>query len=134
MRFWFLSVLFLFNFSSYAHEGPHGPQQKMAPHGGILKDGKALMAELVQEDSGVKIYFMTHASKVIPPANANIDIKAIQITDSKNKMVKIDVALEQDSMKIKFDRASSYRFKLTVPLSYDNKKDIITWQFEPQAN
>ena len=59
MKLLIFSAMLIFSYSSFAHEG-HGPVQKMAPHGGVLKDGKALMAELVQDASGVKIYLINH--------------------------------------------------------------------------
>lgn len=134
MKTLILSVVLLFGSSSFAHEGAHGPEQKMAPHGGVLKDGKALMAELVQETAGVKIYFLTHESKTIAPKDAKIDTKSVQITDAKDKNVAFEVISDQDAFFLKFNKSSSYRFKLTLPTSYGNTQDKLTWQFEPQEN
>lgn len=129
-----LSALLVFSFNSFAHEGAHGPEQKMAPHGGVLKDGKELMGELVQIDSGVKIYLLTHDSKAILPKDAKVDTKSVQLTDAKKKAIKVEVVNEQEAIVLKFDKASSYRFNLTLPVSFGNSQDKLSWQFEPQSN
>ncbi len=129
-----LSALLIFSLSSFAHEGAHGPEQKMAPHEGVLKDGKALMGELVQDVSGVKVYLLTHNSKAISPKDAKIDVKSVQLTDAKKKNVSVEIISEQDAILVKFDKASSYRFNLTLPVSYGNAQDKLSWQFEPQSN
>lgn len=128
-----LSAILVISFNVFGHKG-HGPEQKMAPHGGVLKDGNELMAELVQDDSGVKIYFLTHESKPVNPTDAKIDSKSIQLTDAKKKPVNVEVVLEKDAVLLKFDKSTSYRFNLTVPVSYAGKQDKFSWPFEPQAN
>lgn len=129
-----LSALLVFSFNAFSHEGAHGPEQKMAPHGGVLKDGKGLMAELVQDASGVKVYFLSHDLKPISTKNVKLDQKSIQLTDAKKKNVSFEFSSEEESILLKYDKSSSYRYNLILPVGYNNSTDKLTWQFEPQSN
>jgi|JI10StandDraft_1071094.scaffolds.fasta_scaffold359676_2 hypothetical protein len=128
-----LSAILILSFNVFGHEG-HGPEQKMAPHGGVLRDGDALMAELVQDESGVKIYLFTHELKPVLPADVKMDSKLIQLTDAKKKSVNLEVAGDKEAVLLKFDKTTSYRFNLTVTVSYAGKQDKFSWPFEPQSN
>ncbi len=128
-----LFAILVLSFNVFGHEG-HGPEQKMAPHGGVLRDGDALMAELVQDDLGVRIYFLTHELKPVSPTDAKIDSKSIQLTDAKKKLVNAEVVVEKEAVLLKFDKTASYRFSLTIPVSYAGKQDKFSWPFEPQSN
>lgn len=130
----FLSAILVFSFNAFSHEGAHGPEQKMAPHGGVLSDGKGLMAELVQDASGVKIYLLSHDSKPIFAKNVKLDQKSIQLTDAKKKSVSFELLSEEESVLLKFDKSKSYRYTLTLPVVYNKVTDKLTWQFEPQSN
>lgn len=134
MKSMILSALLIFSFNSYAHEGAHGPEQKMAPHGGILLDGEALMGELVQDSSGIKIYLLSHESKSISLKDVKLDAKAVQLTDAKKKAVRFEVVTGEDSVLIKFDKSKSYRYNLILPVSYNNTQEKLNWKFEPQSN
>lgn len=121
------------SFGVRAHEG-HGPKQTVAPNGGIIRDGKALMVELVQVSAGVKIYFITHEAKSISLDAIQIELKDIQLTNAKSKAVDFELLKEGDSLTLKFNKAKSYRYNLILPVSYQNKKDEFKWAFEPQSN
>lgn len=134
MKFFFNVSLLILCFNLFAHEGAHGPAQKMAPHGGSLVDGKFLMAELVPDEQGVKIYFLTHESKPIPSGELKISQGTISLMDSKKKKVSVQVLTEKDYISIKFDKTKSYRFNLLVPVGYRGNQETLTWGFEPQDN
>ena len=134
MKSLILSVLVLFSFSTFAHEGAHGPEQTMAPHGGVLKDGKNLMAELVQDNTGVKIYFLTHTGKAITTKSITLEAKNILLTDAKKKAVSYELVSQEDSVLLKFDKSKSYRYNLTMPARYNNVQETLSWHFEPQSN
>ena len=128
-----LSAILVLSFNVFGHEG-HGPEQKMAPHGGVLRDGDALMAELVQDESGVKIHFFTHELKPVLPVDVKMDSKLIQLSDAKKKSENLEVVVDKEAVMLKFDKTKSYRFNLTVTVSYAGKKDKFSWPFEPQSN
>ena len=128
-----LFAILVLSFNVFGHEG-HGPEQKMAPHGGVLRDGDALMAELVQDESGVKIYLYTHELKPVLPVDVKMDSKLIQLTDAKKKSVNLEVVGDKEAVLLKFDKTTSYRFNLTVTVSYAGKQDKFSWPFEPQSN
>ena len=128
-----LSAILVISFNVFGHKG-HGPEQKMAPHGGVLRDGDALMAELVQDESGVKIYLYTHELKPVLPVDVKMDSKLIQLTDAKKKSVNLEVVGGKEAVLLKFDKTTSYRFNLTVTVSYAGKQDKFSWPFEPQSN
>lgn len=134
MKSLILSAILVFSLNSFAHEGAHGPEQKMAPHGGVLKDGKNLMAELVQDGSGVKIFFLTHKSESIAPKAVTLDQKTILLTDAKKKSVPVELVTEADSILLKFDKSKSYRYNLVLPVTHNKTQDKLSWQFEPQSN
>lgn len=127
-------VLIFFSMSLFAHDGAHGPTQKMAPHGGVLMDGKFFMSELVQSDQGIKLYFLTHESKPINPSELILIKEKISFLDSKKKPVSFELVNEKESILVKFDKTKSYRFNLAVPVTYGKKKDDFKWGFEPQSN
>ena len=134
MKFLCSLLLVLFGFNLFAHEGAHGPAQKMAPHGGSLFDGKNLMGELVQDEQGVKIYFLKHDTKAINASEIQIDKSKVTLIDSKNKEVAFELVGGKEFISINFDRSKSYRFNLAVPLLYGKNKDNLSWGFEPQPN
>ncbi len=115
----------------YSHEG-HGPKQVIAPHGGVLFDGKKLMGEMVAEEAGIRLYFLDHDSKVIPANSIAINDKAMTLTDSKKKPVKYELVKETDSIALKFDKSTSHRYTLTVPATYKKSQETLKWNFEPQ--
>lgn len=130
-RILLLVLLPLISPNLYAHKG-HGPEQVIIPHGGVLFDGKSLMGELVLEESGVRVYFLGHDSKVLPTNSVAFSDKAIILTDSKNKPVKYELIKEKDSIALKFDKSTSHRYTLTVPVTYNKSKESLNWNFEPQ--
>ncbi len=134
MKIMIFAAMLALTLPAVAHEGAHGPVQKMAPHGGTLKDGKTLMAELVQMEAGLKIYLLSHDGKPVASKDVKIDTKNIKLTDAKKKDVKFEFASEGEAVLLKFQKTKSYRFQLTVPVEYDGVADTLTWQFEPQSN
>lgn len=127
-------IAFLSSLTLFAHEGHHGPTMKMAPHGGQIFDGKALMGELVVDSSGIKIYFLTHESKEISPEAVTVDKKTIELTDAKKKKVPFEVAADKKALLIHFDKSKSYRYKLLLPVTFNKTQDQLSWQFEPESN
>ncbi|HPI39418.1 MAG TPA: hypothetical protein PLJ21_01355 [Pseudobdellovibrionaceae bacterium] len=126
----FLSAILVFGLSAIAHEGPHGPEQKVAPHGGVLRDGTSLMFELVKTGENVKIYPLTHDGKPIDSKVIEVDLKKTQLADSRKKPIQHSLIAEGDSFVLKFEKGSSYRYSLSLVARYEGKENKANWQIE----
>lgn len=120
----------LFSFASFAHEGAHGPEQKVAPHGGILRDGTSLMFELVKSGDNIKIYPLTHEGKVIDVKLIEVDSKKTTLTDAKKKTIKYNLIPEGDALIVKFEKGGSYRYSLNLIARFEGKENKASWQIE----
>lgn len=116
-----------------AHEGAHGPAQKVAPHGGILRDGSSLMMELVKEGGNIKIYPLTHDGKAIEAKILEVDTKKTMLIDSKKKPVAYTLLPEGNAFTLKFQGGSSYRHAFGLVVRYEGKENKTNWQIETQA-
>lgn len=126
----FFSLGLLFAFSSMAHDGPHGPEQKVAPHGGVLRDSASLMFELVKESNSIKIFPLTHEGKPIEAKQVEINTKKTILTDSKKKTVGVTLVPEGNSFNVQFEKGASYRYALNLVASYQGKENKASWQIE----
>ena len=125
-----ITVLLLLGVPALANEGAHGPEQKMAPHGGILRDGASLMFELVKEGDAIKIYPLTHDGKPIDAKTVKIDAKMTSLTDAKKKKVAYELVPEGNVLVLKFEKGSSYRYALKVIAHFEGKENKANWQIE----
>jgi len=123
-------VTIAFNLGAFAHEGAHGPEQKMAPHGGVLRDSASLMFELVKSGESIKIYPLTHEGKAIDAKLVEVDTKKTSLTDAKKKTVQHTLTPEGDAFLVKFEKGSSYRYSLSLSARYEGKENKATWQIE----
>lgn len=119
-----------FSLSLFAHEGAHGPEQKVAPHGGILRDSASLMFELVKSGETIKIYPLTHEGKAIELKLVELDTKKSTLTDAKKKPVPFTLVPENDMFLVKFEKGSSYRYLLNLNARYKGKENKANWQIE----
>lgn len=118
------------SFTAVAHEGPHGPEQKVAPHGGILRDSASLMFELVKSGDSIKIYPLTHEGKAIDAKLIEVDTKKTVLTDAKKKTVQHNLIPEGDALVVKFEKGSSYRYSLNLIARFEGKENKASWQIE----
>lgn len=116
--------------SVFAHDGPHGPSQKVAPHGGILRDGTALMFELVKDGQDIKIYPIEFDGKAVELKEVSIDLKKTTLTDSKKKPVKFTLDPSGDFFVLKFEAGSSHRYAFHLVAQNDGKGNKADWQIE----
>ena len=130
MRNTLATAILLFGFFAIAHDGPHGPEQKVAPHGGILRDGASLMFELVKTDKYIKIYPLTHEGKPIEAKIVEIDSQKTTLTDAKKKPVQYNLVPEGDALSVKFENGSSYRYSLNLVAKFEGKENKASWQIE----
>ncbi len=128
-----IALALLFSLLSHAHEGHHGPSEKMAKHGGVLKHGKVLMAELVAEDTGVKIYALNSEGEALPATDVALDAKASSVSDGKGKTIVTSFVQQGELYSATFDRKSSHRHQVTVVFKYKNKSEKFVWQVEATA-
>ena len=124
------AAILLLSFTAVAHDGPHGPEQKVAPHGGILRDGASLMLELVKEGNEIKIYPITHECAAIDGKALEIDNQKSTLTDAKNKAVAFTVVPEGNSLILKFEKGSSYRYAFKLFAKFKGKENKGSWQIE----
>jgi hypothetical protein len=132
-----LSLVMVFAFqTAIAHDGPHGPELKMAPNGGKLENSTDLSFELLKDESGVKIYSYTHESlqsdkKPLSPTDIKLETKKSSLTNSKKKPVEFKLEPEADYFKVSFKEGGSY-YDLKLVVSYKNKEQKpVKWRFEP---
>lgn len=126
----FFVALVLFAGSGFAHEGPHGPEQKVAPHGGILRDSASLMFELVKNGDVIKIYPLTHQGKSIEAKLVEIDKAKTTLMDAKKKPISYQLVAEGDYLSVKFEKGTSHRYSLTLVGRYEGKENKGNWQIE----
>ncbi len=125
----FVALLSL-SLTTFAHEGAHGPDQKVAPHGGVLRDGPTMMSELVKDGNTVKVYLLTHDAKPIDAKTIEIDSKKTTLTDSKKKPVTFNLVPEGNALIVKFEKGSSHRYAFTLVVKHDGKDNKASWQIE----
>ncbi len=131
MRAFFIFI-FICCSAAFAHDGAHGPEQKMAPHGGILRDSSSLMFELVK-DQNFKIYPITHAGKAIDPKQVEIDFKKTTLQDVKKKVVAYTIVIDGAAFVLKFEKGVSHRYALNLVARYEGKENKANWQIEITA-
>lgn len=125
-----LLTIFAFATIATAHEGAHGPEQKMAPHGGIIRDGASLMFELVKSGDNIKIYPLTHDGKSIEAKLVEVDTKKTSLTDAKNKPVNHTLTPAGDAFVVKFEKGQSHRYSLNLVARFEGKENKGKWQIE----
>jgi hypothetical protein len=108
----------------FGHTGPE------APHGGILKEGKALNLELVASAGEVQLFPFSKDGKMLP--TDNVKLTATAQAPKKQKMI-IDLKPMSDHFMGKVDAKGSYRFELQVEAIVMGKKEKIAFQVEPQG-
>jgi hypothetical protein len=113
-----------------AHEGAHGPAQKVAPHGGVLRDSTSLMLELVKEGDTVKVYPLTHEGKPIDAKAIEVDSKKTSLTDAKKKPVAYTLVPEGNALLVKFEKGASHRYAFNLVTSFEGKENKANWQIE----
>lgn len=123
-------TIFILSLGAYAHEGAHGPEQKLAPHGGILRDSASLMFELVKNGENIKIYPLTHDGKAIDAKLVEVDLKKSSFTDAKKKPVGYTLTQENDALVLKFEKGSSHRYSLNLNARFQGKENKASWQIE----
>ncbi len=119
-------------FGVYAHEGHDKvPGSVRAVKGGVVESGKSIALELSKEADAVKLYPLSHDSKLL-------SLKDVSVKSAKAKTRKMakaeDVKLEPagDAYIVKFDPKGADRFELQVELTYQSKTDAFKFQVEPK--
>ncbi|OFZ12198.1 MAG: hypothetical protein A2Z20_11310 [Bdellovibrionales bacterium RBG_16_40_8] len=130
MKIFLVTALILFSTLAIAHEGDHGPAQKVAPHGGVLRDSESLMYELVRGSRDIKIYLLTHDGTSIDAKAVEIDSTKTSLTDAKKKKVSYSLVPDKNYFILKFEKGSSYRYLLNLVASFEGKENKASWQIE----
>jgi hypothetical protein len=126
------STLSLTPTPSLGHEGHSHGVGAEAPHGGIVKEGKNLVVEVVPLKSQLEIFFYTKGGQDIPIKD--VEVKA---TAQPPKKAKIDLKLTPsgDHYKTSFEAKGAYRYELVVQakLLGPNAKpgETLKFQIEP---
>ena len=124
------SGILFFAVSAMSHEGAHGPEQKVAPHGGVLRDGASLMLELVKEGGVIKVYPITHDGQAIDAKSVEVDTQKSSLTDAKKKSVAYNLVPEGNVLSLKFEKGSSYRYAFNLVAKFKGKENKAHWQIE----
>jgi hypothetical protein len=119
--------------SAPAHDGPHGPEQKVAPHGGVLRDSSSLMLELVKSSDSIRLYPLTHAGKPIDPKLVEVLAAKTTLTDARGKPVTHEIKAEGEALTLKFTKGPSHRYSLTFFARFEGKENKARWQIETGA-
>jgi len=125
-----IALVFGLSVTALGHEGAHGPDQKVAPHGGVLRDSTSLMFELVKDGGAIKVYPLTHNGKPIDAKAIEIDLKKSSLTDAKKKPVPYTLVPDGISLLVKFEKGSSHRYALNLVASFEGKENKASWQIE----
>ncbi len=123
---------------SQAHEGAHGPEQKMAPQGGKLEETSNLFLELLKNEEGVKVFAYTHASmaaekKPLLASEVKVIEKKTTLVDRNKKPVSFKLEPQGDHFKLDIKGLKpSNRYELNLVVSYQGKEEKpVKWQIEP---
>jgi hypothetical protein len=130
MKRYLVIALLALGSSAFAHEGAHGPEQKVAPHGGVMRDSASLMLELVKDGNTVKIYPLTHDGKPIDAKAIEIDSKKTSLTDAKKKVVPYTLVPEGNALLVKFEKGASHRYAFNLVTNFEGKENKASWQIE----
>ncbi|MCC6276520.1 MAG: hypothetical protein IT289_01245 [Oligoflexia bacterium] len=123
-------IALFWGLTGLAHEGAHGPEQKMAPHGGILRDGVTLMLELVKDGSTVKVFPLTHEGKPLNLKSVEINLKKSKLADAKKRSVPFKIIPQSDAFEVSFDKGPSHRYSLDLVAHFNGKENKASWQIE----
>lgn len=130
MRKLIVTFIFLFGPASFAHEGAHGPEQTVAPHGGILREGASLTFELVKRSSEIKFYPLTHDGKPIDLKSVQVDLKKTSLKDARKKPVEFKFIPSGDAFVLSFKSGSSHRYSFELISRFEEHENKTAWQIE----
>lgn len=133
----FLTTAFsilLMSSASVAHEGHHEPTGLEAPHGGMIKPGKLVNLELVQEGTTIKLFPVAHAGEKAP-TDLKLTAKATTPKKGKGKGETQTLSLKPDGegYSATVDTKGAHRFELEVQVTSSGKADKFVFQVEPQG-
>jgi hypothetical protein len=126
------STLALAPVPSIGHEGHSHGVGAEAPHGGMVKEGKNFVVEVVPLKTELEIFFYTKGGQDIPIKD--VEVKA---TAQPPKKAKTDLKLTPsgDHYKTSFDAKGAYRYELVIQakLLGPNAKpgETLKFQIEP---
>lgn len=124
------AFLFLVGTAAFAHEGAHGPEQKVAPHGGVLREGPTLTFELVKGSSDIKIYPLEHDGKPLDPKSVLVDTKKTSLKDARKKPVDFKLMPNEGAFILSFKKGTSHRYSLELFAQFEGKENKAVWQIE----
>lgn len=129
-----LTLAAAFSTPTLAHEGTHGPEQKRAPHGGILRDGPTLMLELIKENNLITIYPLSHEGKSINPQKLKLVKDKTSLKDSKGKVLPLEITQNDTAFLATLKSKESHRYALELTVDYEGKTNKASWQIEWDEN
>ena len=97
-----------------------------------MRDNKSLHMEFVRRKSGPIVFFYDlDFKRVIPPKEVKI-LKISIVGTRKAKDRKPTFKNKKDHIEIQFEKDSSYRYDITVEVSYKGiKQDMVKWRINP---
>ncbi len=126
-----IAVFTLGSFHSLAHEGHNKtPGAISAPHGGQVKGTDSLYLELVSDKDGFKLYPLTHEMKVVPAKEISLEAKVKFPKKSGSENIKL--MSSADFFEGKVNAEGAYRYTVEIKMTYQGKKDHLTFNVEPQ--
>lgn len=126
-----LMAVLSFSTASFAHEGHDKmPGSVQAPHGGVVKGTDELYIEVINEPGGLKIYPLTHDLE--PVAVEKVTLTGTAQVPKKKKET-LAFKKEKDHFTAKPNVKGAYRYSLDLAVTYDGKKEKVSFQIEPQS-
>lgn len=124
-------TLMLFAPPAFAHgDHDHTPGTVQAPHGGMIQKTHDYFIEVVGASEGVKIYPLSKDLKPLPLNQIKISA-TYQIPRKKKEPVTLQAA--EGFFEAKIPAKGAHRYALEVNITYQNEKELLTFQVEPQS-
>lgn len=128
-----IALLFLASApSANAHEGHAHAPGTVAPHGGIVKEGKSMHVELVVEGTTVKLFPLDKKYQSIPLKDVILTATA---QPAKKTLVPLKLSPAKDGASFdgQIDPQGARRVELKVQVDISGKKDSFSFQVEPEG-
>lgn len=116
-----------------AHEGhDHSPGLVQAPHGGMIqKVANQYYVEVQGKGDSVKVYPLTLEMKPIPLSEISVTATS-QAPKKRNESMKLSPT-GGDAFEGTVKTKGLHRYKLELAISHKGKKELLTFQIEPQG-
>lgn len=126
-----MALIALVSVQGFAHEGHNKtPGAISAPHAGQVKGTDSLYIELVSDKDGFKLYPLTHEMKAVPFKDLKLEAKVKFPKKSGSEIMKLTSSA--DFFEAKLNSEGAYRYTVEIKMTYQGKKDHLTFNVEPQ--